>query len=132
MCCHKDDFDISAEWHFSATSHGKGACDGLDGTIKRLAARASLQRPYNHDQIMTPQQLFNWASTNVPAVHFGYCSIEDYERERHNLEQRFRHSRTISGTRKLHSFVPISSNKVRVSVCSSSDTSKEERVTLPV
>ena len=47
LCYHKDDFGISAEWHFSATSHGKGACDGLGGTVKRLAARASLQRPYS-------------------------------------------------------------------------------------
>ena len=44
-------FGISAEWHFSATLHGKGSCDGLGGTVKRLGARASLQRPYN-DQIM--------------------------------------------------------------------------------
>ena len=58
LCNHKDDFGVEAEWHFSATSHGKGACDGLDGTVKRLAARASLQRPYN-DQLMTPHQLFD-------------------------------------------------------------------------
>ena len=36
LCCHRDDFGISAEWHFSATSHGKGACDGLGGTVKRM------------------------------------------------------------------------------------------------
>ena len=111
LCLHKDDFGISAEWHFSATSHGKGACDGLGGTVKRLAARVSLQRPYN-DQIMTPRQLFDWASTAVPSAHFGYCSMEDYEREQHNLERRFHQSRTIPGTRKLHSFVPISNSKV--------------------
>ena len=80
----------------------KGACDCLGGTtVKRLAARASLQRPYN-DQIMTPRQLFDWASTAVPSVHLGYCSMEDYEREQHNLE------RTIPGTRKLHSSVRVS------------------------
>ena len=45
LCHHKEDIGVKAEWHFSATSHGKGACDGLGGTIKRLAARASLQRP---------------------------------------------------------------------------------------
>ena len=114
---------------FSATSHGKGACDGLGGTVKRLAARASLQRPYN-DQIMTPRQLFDWASTNVPAVHLGYCRTDDYQREQHNLEQRFNQSRTIPGTRKLHSFVPASNSKVRVRVFSASDTFKEETVTL--
>ena len=129
LCYHREDFGVSAEWHFSATSHGKGACDGLGGTVKRLAARASLQRPYN-DQIMTPRQLFDWASTNVPAVHFGYCSTEDYRREQNNLERRFHQSRTIPGTRKLHSFMPVSKSKVRVRVYSASDAFKEEKVTL--
>ena len=29
LCNHKADFGIQAEWHFSATPHGKGACDGV-------------------------------------------------------------------------------------------------------
>ncbi len=57
LCNHEKDFDVKAEWHFSATSHGKGACDGVGGTVKRLAARASLQRPYD-EQIITPIELF--------------------------------------------------------------------------
>ena len=40
-------YGVKAEWHFLATSHGKGACDGLGGIVKWLAAQASLQRPYN-------------------------------------------------------------------------------------
>ncbi len=130
LCHHKDDFGISAEWHFSATSHGKGACDGLGGTVKRLAARASLQRPYN-DQIMTPRQLFDWASISIPAVYFEYCSNEDYKREQQNLERRFKNARTIPGTctRKLHSYVPISVDKVQVRPLSTCITFKEERVT---
>ena len=43
LCHHKADLGVEAEWHFFATSHGKGPCDGLGGTVKRLAARASLQ-----------------------------------------------------------------------------------------
>ena len=103
LCHHQEDFGVDAEWHFSATSHGKGACDGLGGTVKRLAARASLQRPYD-EQIMTPRQLFEWASDNIPAVSFEYCSTEDYKREQTHLEERFQRSRMIPGTRKLHSF----------------------------
>ena len=45
LCHHRENFGISAEWHFSATSHDIGACDGLGGTVKCLAAKASLQRP---------------------------------------------------------------------------------------
>ena len=38
LCHHKIDFGIPAQWHFIATSHGKGDCDGLGGTVKQLAA----------------------------------------------------------------------------------------------
>ena len=44
LCHHNEDFGMDAEWNFFATSHGKGPCDGLGGTVKRLAAKASLQR----------------------------------------------------------------------------------------
>ena len=35
LCQHEEDFGVAAEWHFFATSHGKGACDGVGGTVKR-------------------------------------------------------------------------------------------------
>ena len=42
LCLHKDDFGVPAEWYFFGTSHGKGPCDGLGGTIKREATKASI------------------------------------------------------------------------------------------
>jgi len=56
---HQNDFGVLAEWHFFATSHGKGPSDGIGGTTKREATRASLQRSY-HDQILTPNKLFEF------------------------------------------------------------------------
>ena len=44
FCQHKEDFSISPEWHFSTTSHGKGACDDLERTMKWIAAWAQ----YSH------------------------------------------------------------------------------------
>ena len=111
------------------TSHGKGACDCLGGTVKRLATHASLQRPYN-DQLMTPRQLFDCACSCIAAAHFGYCSNEDYAREQSSLECHFQLSHTIPGMRKLHSFVPISDSTVEVKFYSSSDVSRKERVAL--
>ena len=49
---HVQDFGITAEWNFFATSHRKNSCDGVGGTVKRLATRASLQRPLDN-QILT-------------------------------------------------------------------------------
>ena len=60
LCHHIDDFGVLVEWHFFATSHGKTAGDGAAGTLKRLATKSSLQRPYT-EQIITPRQLYNFA-----------------------------------------------------------------------
>jgi hypothetical protein len=127
LCLHNHDFGIKAEWHFAATSHGKGACDGLGGTVKRLAAKASLQRPYE-DQIMTPFQLYEWASKNIPSVTFVYCTTEEYEREKSFLEDRFQKSRTIAGTRSLHAFIPKSTDTMTTKRFSLSTISKDVKV----
>ena len=58
---HHEDFKLQAEWHFFATSYGKNACDAVVGTIKKLAAHESLQRPF-FDQILTPKQLFEFSN----------------------------------------------------------------------
>jgi len=82
------DFGIPAEWHIFATSRGKGDCDEVGGTVKRMAAGASLQRPYEK-QMMTPRQLYNWVSENINATFFGYCTIEKYETELVAFQERF-------------------------------------------
>jgi hypothetical protein len=58
-----------------ATSHAKGACDGIGGTIKRVARMAILENPYE-EQIVTPRQLYEWAAVKVLSVTFGYCTVE--------------------------------------------------------
>ena len=85
---------------FVATSHGKGPCDGIGGTVKRLAAKASLQRPYS-EQIMTPRQLFQFAKDNISGIGFYYCTTQDWEEEDKFLQERFHKARTIEGTHKL-------------------------------
>ena len=47
LCHHVTDFGITARWSFFATSQEKSLCDGIGGTVKRLVARASLQRQPN-------------------------------------------------------------------------------------
>ena len=54
---HKNDFGINAEWHFFATTLGKGAWGGIGGTIKRDAYFTSLQK--DTDLLLTsPERLF--------------------------------------------------------------------------
>ncbi|XP_074096802.1 uncharacterized protein LOC141525991 [Cotesia typhae] len=87
---HEDDFDIPAEWHFFATAHGKGPCDGIGGILKRLAARASLQLAVDK-QITTPEELFEWASApdNLPNIIVKFSPEEDYDTAVNDLNDRF-------------------------------------------
>lgn len=121
LCHHQADFNISAEWNFFGTSHGKSPCDGIGGTAKRLAARASLQRPVEN-QILNPFDLFNFCNQHVAGIKFLYVPQEKIEGIRMVQEERFKDGHTISGTRENHQFVPMNNKQIRVSRVSN-DTS---------
>ena len=76
LCLHEEDFDIAAEWHFFATSHGKGPSDGIGGTIKREATKASLQRPYK-DQILTALDLFHFVESSLNGINAEFLTWAD-------------------------------------------------------
>jgi len=75
--CHREaDYGLEAEWHFFATSHKMSACDGIGGTVKREAAKKSLQTTTS-GHILTPIKLYSWATQNIVGIHFIYCISED-------------------------------------------------------
>ena len=51
-------------WKQSGTSHGKSACDGIGGTVKRPATKVSLKRPA-HNQILTPLEMFSYCESDA-------------------------------------------------------------------
>ena len=111
---HCDDFALDAECNFLATSHGKNACDSVGGTVKRLAARASLQRA-KEKQILTQRQLYESASEEISGITSFYVSSDNIQRNRLFLENRFSLGKTIPGTCSYHCFVPISDTEMRFS-----------------
>ena len=111
---HHDDFALNAEWNFFTTVHGKNVCDGVGGTVKRLAAHTSLQRA-KEKQIFTPRQLYEFTSEEIPGITSFYVSTDDIQRNRPFLKNRFSLGKTIPGTRSHHCFVPISDTEMRLS-----------------
>ena len=113
LCYHKKDFSLDADWNFFATSHGKGPCDGLGGTVKRLVARASLQRP-TADQILTPVAFYDFCCEKISNIEFGFATVGDHEEEEKLLKLRLDPAQTITGTRKFHQFIPLDNSKLAV------------------
>ena len=89
-------------------------CDGIGGTVKRLAARASLQRPIDN-QILTAIDLFEFCKKEISGITFLFVSKTDVEAERKNQEKRFTEGHTVAGTRANHYFLPINKNEIQVS-----------------
>ena len=84
-----------------ATSHGKGPSDGVGGSVKRLAACASLQRPFE-SQIQTPEDLYKWAKFCLPNIAFAYVLSQEVEEEEALLNKQFELECRVSGTQQLH------------------------------
>ena len=75
------DFDVECEWHFFATLHGKSACDGIGGMVKKMIAKARLQRPFKN-QILTPQDMYTFCKEKFgEKISFFYTSSEEIAKE---------------------------------------------------
>lgn len=109
-----------AEWHFYATSHGKSACDGLGGTVKRLVTRASLQRPL-HDQILTPLKMFDWAQSNILGMNFVFVTNQEYNDIQPKMESRYSKTVVLNGTRSFHCFIPVSEGVIKTKIFTSDE-----------
>lgn len=104
---HETDFEIPVEWHYHATAHGKGPCDGIGGNLKRLAARASLQAS-SKEQILTADALYKWAKKNLTETVVFFSSKGSHASSREDLASRFASAKVIPGTQKYHSVIPSS------------------------
>lgn len=129
LCYHKEDFGIDAEWNFFATSHGKSACDGIGGTVKRLVSSASLKRPYK-DQILSTEEMYQFCIIDIPGIKFFNVPPSDIDDAKQMLETRFELAKTIKGTQQFHRYVPVSKTTLKVYKLSvQSDAPREVSVT---
>ena len=63
-------------------------------------------------------------------MHFGFATQNEHVQEAKLLEDWLKQSRTVPGTQKVHSVIPVSSTAVEVKPFSSSTVSRKERVSL--
>ena len=122
---HEADFGIKAQWNFFATSHGKNACDGIGGTLKRSVSRASLQRPYT-DQILTGLDFFNYCQEHIQSIKCYFISTQEVNTVSTTLEPRFSKALTICGTQKHHHFAPIGNGRLEIAEMTDSSSIRKQ------
>ena len=114
MCHHEEDFGVRCEWNFFATSHGKGACDGIGGTVKRAVVNESLRRQYDK-QILDVAALYEYlTSTFASSIEVMYVKGSKVLEVRQNLKERFNTTTVIKGTLGYHRYVPLTKSTLSV------------------
>ncbi len=91
-----------------------------------MSRRASLKRPIDN-QILTPSDIFSWASESIEGIKFFYVNQSEVGVNSENLLSRFEKSFTIKGMHKLHCFIPISNGVIQVSRTSCPDSKLEKK-----
>lgn len=108
---HFEDFNVIAEWHFFATSHGKSPCDATARTLKREATNASLRRPYDK-QITTPIQLYEYAKENMQTMHVVFVSKLKVTSNKDRFFKRMEEACKVPGIRSYHTLLPVSTKQI--------------------
>lgn len=97
-------------------SHEKNACDCAKGTVKQLAALASLWMVCN-DQIMTCWQLYDCAKNNIVNINFFLFSTTEAK----ILKGRLETTKTIMDTQLFYNHSPVNKSRVLVKIYSFSE-----------
>jgi hypothetical protein len=105
---HKEDFGVEARHTFFATGHGKSACDGLGGAVKRMATLHNLANRQGSNPITSAQEFFDFMvqKQTVEGTKVKYLLILKTEIDaithKKGLEDRYSKFKTVEGTQRFH------------------------------
>lgn len=117
---HFFDFGVLAEWHFSASCHGKGPHDGVGACLKRECSKESLRR-VGQESITTAQQFYEWASIKFQkSITVELVTKEDINVIRQKFEERFKDTPPVEGISSCHCIIPLSENVLMMKMYSAS------------
>jgi len=109
---HEQDFGVRCKWKYFASGHGKNACDGVGGSVKGTARRASISA-VDEAVITNPKELFLFLRDKMNTVTFDYTEEDEHKKTQKKLDRRYKNSKKVDGIRKIHEIsVQDSSNIV--------------------
>lgn len=119
----QDDFDVTMEWNFFCTSHGKNECDGLGGTVKRGVHRKAIASDMH---VYSAEQFVSSAKTFAKKIEIIEMKPKEILSSTKGLARRWKNAVNISGTQSYHCFRPSTKKGyLNVSMTSSGENFKE-------
>lgn len=118
-------FGIKLQWHFFATSHGKGVVDGIGGTVKRSVWRYVRSGKV---QASTPKAFFDAAVARNPEITVNFITKESIHQSKEVLEAQWSDTTPVANTHKLHFVKPKGSCHLLTGVTSDAQDFSEVRI----
>lgn len=100
---------MKCEWLFFATSHGKGAVDGVGGIIKRMVW---LQVKSRRVIINTAEDFYECAKSICAGINILYTSAEEVVSQKITLDNRWKDIKPIPNLQASHYFTSLEQNKI--------------------
>lgn len=102
LCFMAEDYGVDGQWYFFATSHGKGAVDGIRGLTKRAVWNQVKQRRVI---INIASDFIRCAEKAVPGVTFILLTPDDVKENMEMLDERWSRVKQITNIQSSHFFV---------------------------
>ena len=96
---HKQYFGLSAQWNYFETGRGKGPCDGVGGTVKRMADQAIKQ---GRVRIQNALDMYNFCEATQKTMHYFYITENDYDEAVKLTSGKETSLKAITGTLEIH------------------------------
>ena len=107
--------DVRVNWHFFATSHGKGAVDGIGGSIKRAVGNAIKSRRF---AVTTAQDYATCARSLMTKITILYVPSQDVLAEKPQLDTVWADVLSIPGTHDIHCIRSVDIGAIEYSLTS--------------
>ena len=112
IASHKDIYGVMATWNYFEAGHGKGPCDGLGGTTKRMADEAVRQ---GKAIIQNAADFYRWSLTStMKEVIFRFIEKEDCEEKKKKFKEA--QIKPVKNSLKLHSVVGLSQSSILTNI----------------
>ena len=106
---HTELFGTKASWLYLEAGHGKGPCDGVGGTAKRMADDAVKQQKA---VIQDADDFFRWGSQSSTQIKYIFVDSVSCENMKDKIGKMS--LKPIKGTMKVHSVIPVSKGIIAV------------------
>jgi len=106
---------LQVNWHFFATSHGKGAVDGVGGVVKRAVNIAIRIRKYH---VTTGSDYADCAKLLLDKITVLYVPLEDVIAQKEFLDATWQDVKSLPGTHDVHCVRSLGVGEIEYAVIS--------------